>query len=172
MDVKNEKGQGLIEFLIFLPFMLMMYSVSMNISNSINASINQQKITRAFFYYRNMNNSTIPKPRRDGQEEPANTWQKFGMEIMGWSEFLAGDQPVAPCFKFLLPLGESTDDECEESYSGKSSQFIRVQTVYGVCGASYEKISGLNGKETVAFPRAAAEVGSTFSVEDHCTIRQ
>jgi hypothetical protein len=140
---KNEDGQALIEFLIFLPFMLMMYSVSMSISNAINASINQQKIARSYFYYRLSNNSTFPRPRRD-TAEPSTSWKVFGFQIMGWSEKLLDQNPVAPCFKFNVPLGDGQEDGCEDTYSGASTQFIRVKTVYGVCGATYIKRDNFN----------------------------
>jgi hypothetical protein len=142
-QINNEDGQALIEFLIFLPFMLMMYSVSMSISNAINASINQQKIARSYFYYRLANNSTFPRPRRD-DIEPSQNWNVFGFQIMGWSEKLLNENPVAPCFKFAVPLGDGEDDKCEDTYSGSSTQFIRVKTVYGVCGATYIKQDNYN----------------------------
>lgn len=170
MDVKrklhSERGQGILEFLVFLPFMLMMYSVTMSLSNAINASINQQKIARAYWHYRNLNNSTIPRPRRDGQKD---SWKIFGMQIMGWAEKLEGGKntPFAPCFKFVLPLGEDASDKCEETYTGVSSQFIRVQTVYGICGATYGK-GGESGNEIIDFPRGALEAGITEN--DHCVL--
>lgn len=139
MDAKkkllDQKGQALVEFLLFLPFMLMMYSVTLSIGNAINASINQQKITRGFFFYRIQNNSTIPKPNRNLNVH-AN-WQMFGMEITGWMQRLLGDQPVASCYRFRVPLGDTEEDECENSYTGTSTQFIRVGTVFGICGSTY-----------------------------------
>lgn len=174
MDAKekkqpNQKGQGIVEFLIFLPFMIMMYSVTLSISNAINASINQQKVTRAFWHYRNMNNSTVPRPRRRDDGEPSDNWSKFGMQIMGWAASLRGDSntPIAPCFRFSLPLGESRDDECEETYEGTSSQFIRVQTVYGICGATYARVES----DRIAFPKAAASEFGGIVAADHCLIR-
>jgi hypothetical protein len=144
--LKNQKGQSLIEFVLFLPFMMMIYSVIINVSGAINASLNQQKVTRAYFYYNMQNNSTIPKPRRNGPD-PSDSWQKFGMQIMGWATELAdssgdGGLPVAACFKFNLPLGTGEEDNCEDAYSGKATQYIRVGTVYGVCGATYKKSGG------------------------------
>lgn len=141
--ILSQKGQGLIEFLLFVPFMLMMYSVVLTISNSLNASINQQKIARSYFYYRLQNNSMFPQPGRDGVEQ-SESWQFFGMQIMGWAETFQGSSstPVAPCFKLKLPLGTVEDDGCEESYSEETTQFIRVATVYGVCGATMENQSG------------------------------
>ncbi len=169
MDVKkekilnikeDEKGQALVEFLLFLPFILMMYSVTLSISNAINASINQQKVTRAYFYYRMQNNATIPKPRRFDSSPPYYNWQTFGMQFIGWSRDMKDQNPVAPCFKFNIPLGAKKGDECEKGYSEKTTQFIRVGTVYGVCGATYKRngsgeinrapSNGLNPQETVA----------------------
>ena len=169
MDVKkkkkiNEKGQSLIEFLLFLPFMVMMYSVTQAISNSINASINQQKITRAYFYYRNHGNSTVPKPRREGSD-PSTGWRVFGQEIMGWSVKLLNEKnPVAACFKFNLPLGNEADDKCEDSYTKLTTNFIRVQTVYGLCGATYTK-DGTG--QNISYPRGAFVVGGE---PRHCEI--
>ncbi len=172
MDVKKshhklgERGQSIVEFLLFLPFMLMMYSVSMSLSNAINASINQQKIARAFWHYRNHGNSTIPRPRRDGATEPSAAWQVFGMQIMGWSrELKDGRFPVAPCYKFKLPLGSDGEDECEQTYSSETTQFIRVKTVYGVCGATYIKKDGYN----ISYPRGAS-LGEAAGQLEHCTI--
>jgi len=65
------------------------------------------------------------------------------MFFIGWSEkLLQGTQPVMTCYKINLPLGQSDDNSCDESYEEDSSQFIRVGTVYGVCGNSYGTESG------------------------------
>lgn len=166
MDVKkileNQNGQAIVEFLVFLPFMLMMYSVGISVSGAINASINQQKVTRSFFYYRNLNNSTIPRPRRDGGTEPSTAWSLFGHQIMGWAERFEGTEPVAPCFKFQLPLPEAANDTCDANYTDTTTQFIRVKTVYGICGATYTKENGYS----VAFPK-----GSGGGQIEHCVIK-
>ncbi len=160
---QNQKGQGLIEFLLFLPLMLMMYSVTLALSGSINASINQQKVARGFFYYRMQNNSTIPKPRRGGEAEPSQSWSAFGSQIIGWSERLDGDQPLAPCYELNLPFSGREGDTCEGNYSDPTTQFIRVMTVYGVCGASYFKNEARNN---VAYPLSSRDVNDI----QHCTI--
>lgn len=136
-NIINQKGQALIEFVLFLPFMMMMYMTVLSIGNAINGSINQQKITRGYFYYRLSNNSTMPRPRRV-DVEPSDAWQVFGMQIMGWAESLDGNSPVSPCFKFAIPFDDE-EEECNQTYSEKRSQFIRTETVYGVCGATYVK---------------------------------
>jgi hypothetical protein len=135
--IKNEKGQSIIEFVIFLPFLLMMYTVSMSLANAINGSINQQKVTRSYFYYLLQNNSTFPRPYRDDGAEPYKAWQQFGMQIIGWTEKLVSEDPVMTCYKFKLPLGKKKGDECEKAYRGTTTQFIKIGTVYGVCGATY-----------------------------------
>ncbi len=161
--VLNDKGQAILEFLLFLPFMLMLYSVTLSIGSAINSSINQQKVTRGYFFYRLQNNSTLPKPRRDGSE-PSDGWQTFGFQIMGWAtELRSGSEPIAPCFKFRLPLGDS-EDGCEDRYPGETSQFIRTKTVIGICGATYVK----NGTEIVPYPRAAT-MGGGANLQ-HCQI--
>lgn len=140
-DILDENGQALIEFVLFLPFMLMTYSIIMNVSNAINASLNQQKVTRAYFYYRMQNNSTIPKPRRGG-DQPYMNWSTFGMQIVGWAKELEQNKPVAACFKFNIPLGKTEGDKCNQGYSKTTTQYIRVGTVYGVCGATYMNSGG------------------------------
>lgn len=136
---QNEKGQALIEFLLFLPFMLMMYTLVSSVSSSLNAAINQQKITRGYFYYRLQNNSMMPKPDRDESQPVQGSWNIFGMQMIGWAETLITSQPVATCFKFRAGLGLNNDDVCEEPATDRSSQFIKVGVVYGVCGATYLK---------------------------------
>lgn len=131
--LKNQKGQALVEFVLFFPFLLMMYSVTMSIANSINASINQQKSTRSYFYYRMQNNSTAPTPRRS---DPV-PFTRFGQHVNLWGVRLVDDLPVAACFKFNVPLGNAEADNCEDAYSNQTTQYIRVGTAYGICGATY-----------------------------------
>jgi len=139
MKKSDQKGQALIELIIFLPLMFMFYSMIAGFANAINGSINQQKVTRAYFYYRIQNNSTIPKP--DWEEENFVNWSQFGMFFIGWKDyFLNSNQPVAPCYRLTVPLSANSDDKCETKYTTPTSQFIRVQTVYGICGATYQNL--------------------------------
>lgn len=138
--LENEQGQALIEFILFFPFLLMMYSVTLSIGNAINASINQQKQTRSYFYYRLQNNSTAPTP--DRQEGNGMRFSRLGQQVNLWGVKLLGKNPVAACFKFNVALGEAEDDSCEEAYSDPSTQYIRVGTAYGICGATYQNDNG------------------------------
>lgn len=135
--LKSDKGQALFEFVMFLPFLVMIYSVVMSIGNSINGSINQQKATRSYFKNRLQNNSNIPKP-----SDAFTRLNEFGMWAIGWAEELQGSQgsPIMTCYKFSIPLGSTENDECKKRYRGTTTQFIRVGTVIGVCGASYKRI--------------------------------
>lgn len=134
---KNEKGQALLELIIFLPLMFMLYSLISGFANAIYGSINQQKVTRGYFYYRAQNNSTIPKP---DEAKTYQGWNHFGMFFIGWKEYFVGTSPVQPCYKISIPMKPADADKCEEKYSKQTSQFIRVGTAYGVCGATYGKM--------------------------------
>lgn len=134
--MKNQKGQALIELIIFLPLMFMLYSVISGYANAINGSINQQKVTRSYFYFRAQNNSTLPKPDPD---EGWRNWTRFGMFFIGWKESFNGRTPVLPCYKVSIPIGAAPGDVCAEKYTTGTTQWIRVGTVYGVCGATFAR---------------------------------
>lgn len=131
----GQSGQALIELIIFLPLMFMLYSLVSGFANAINGSINQQKFTRSYFYFRLQNNSTIITPDKEGTHQ---NWKKFGMTFLGWTKFYRnGDSPVMPCYRISIPLKAAATDKCDEKYSQTTSQFIRVGTVYGLCGATF-----------------------------------
>ena len=134
--IEQQKGQALIELIVFLPLMFMVYSLIGGFASAINGSINQQKVTRAYFYYRIQHNSTTPAP--DYPDQIYKNWRQFGMFFIGWKvKFIGEDNPAMPCYKISLPISANKQDKCDESYSTQSSQFIRVGTVYGICGATY-----------------------------------
>jgi hypothetical protein len=138
--IQNDRGQAIIEFAIFLPLMLILYSTVMSIGNAINGSINQQKATRSYFYFRVQNNSTVPKPIRGGAPGPYIGWNTFSMYMFGWRDKVtsgATPVPMTACYRLRLPLQEDESDVCEEPYTDTTTQFIRVATAYGICGATY-----------------------------------
>ncbi|WPU65591.1 hypothetical protein [Peredibacter starrii] len=139
-DQDQESGQALIELIIFLPLLFTLYTVISGFANAINGSINQQKVTRAYFYYRVQNNSTIPKP--DPSPAPYESWSRFGMFFIGWKlEFQNGEQPVMPCYRISIPLASAPTDKCEDQYTDTNTLFIRVGTVYGMCGATFVNLN-------------------------------
>lgn len=137
--IKNDKGQALIELIIFLPLMITLYSVIGGFASSINGSINQQKITRAYFYYRIQNNSTIPGPKSG----PWETWSKFGMFNIGWRDYLVGGQenPVMTCYRVSIPFKNAPNEKCDEPYTQTNTLWVRVGTVYGLCGGTYQNFN-------------------------------
>jgi len=157
---KDQSGQALIELIIFLPLMFALYSLISGFANAINGSINQQKITRGYFYFRAQNNSMLPKPIYPVGSDPSESWRKFGMYFIGWTDISVDDSrptPYMPCYKISLPMaGKTTGEKCEDSYSKETTQFIRVGTAYGICGATFSKISD----STFLIPDA---LGSDFS---------
>lgn len=129
----DESGQALIELIIFLPLMFTLYTMISGFAGAINSSINQQKVTRSYFYYRAQNSSSLPKPDPDVHRN----WNKFGMFFIGWSEYTVNESPMMPCYQISRVLPNS-GESCSE-YGSDSTAFVRVGTVYGVCGATYAK---------------------------------
>lgn len=160
----QQDGQALIELIIFLPLMLTLYSVIGGFASSINGSINQQKITRAYFYYRIQNNSTVPGPKLGSWDK----WKKFGMFYIGWKDYFQGDaSPVMPCYKVSIPFKEAEKDKCEEAYTKAQTLWVRVGTVYGICGATY-----VNNNDQIYF---VPDDGSSFQQlvdKSSCTITE
>ncbi len=134
MKNNDQNGQALIELIIFLPLMVTLYSVVGGFASSINGSINQQKIVRSYFYYRIQNNSTIPGPKSGDWD----TWRQFGMFFIGWKDYFKDEStPVMPCYNVKVPFKNDVKDLCEDAYKDTKTLWVRVGTVYGVCGGTY-----------------------------------
>jgi hypothetical protein len=140
----SKKGQALFEFIVFVPFMFLTYTVSLNLFSAINGSINQQKVTRGYFYARLKHNSMAPNfgELRTMQVSGATY---AGMLALGWrvNPFTEGESdgnavPKANCYKVATMFSQTQLDECEDKLDENGpTSFIRVKTVYGVCGSSY-----------------------------------
>jgi len=161
---KNQKGQALIELIIFLPIMFMFYAIVSSFANAINGSINQQKIARSYFFFRTQNNPYIPKP---DAEKTYTQWSTFGMYFIGYMDDDISNQPVAACYKVNIPMAPSGNDKCETSYSTATTQFIRVQTVFGVCGATYLTINN----EAVLVPDYPGTHYSLLKTVNGCNLK-
>ena len=131
------KGQAVFELIAFIPFLIFIFTIMVTIGNSINASINQQKVTRRYFYYLIKGNSTAPV------REDLNTWLASGINLAGITAlgFRAKEESrssFAACFKlntlFVDPGAETCDEPNRED---SKSYFIRVYTYYGFCGETY-----------------------------------
>lgn len=157
--LKDEKGQGLFEFLFFLPFMLMMYQIALSMGNAVNGSINQQKAARGYLFARIKNNSTIPTP----EHIKSALLSQYGLFFMGWAQTRdeGSGSVYAPCYPFKTMVKSS--ESCEDNYSGDSTQNIRVETAFGVCPATYRIENTIPHKVTLD------PDGSNSYTPDACT---
>lgn len=138
--LKNQRGQAIFELIIFLPFLIFLYSIYYTVGNSISASINQQKSVRGYFYSLVKGNSYL-NTLADLQDFAQRATRTVGFSAVGWREkgTEGGQKAMAPCFKFSSLLKNSSTEECEgkEREEPGSSRFIRIFTFYGVCGPVY-----------------------------------
>ena len=139
--LNKKDGQALFEFIVFLPFIVIFLNLFFSISGSINSSINQQKATRGFYFRMIQNNSFIPDfntlSTRLGNVETASFY------AIGYAEELVeGKEPKAVCYRVPTFMGEDIDN-CDRHGTGGKSQFVRVFTVFGICGPSYLNDSGV-----------------------------
>ncbi len=139
--VLNNKGQSIFEFVIFLPLMVALYMIVLNFGSAINGSINQQKIARAYFFSKAKGNSMLPR----ADDLVGKNWDSVGMFFIGWSEKLQGGaigNPIAPCYKIKNLVAPTAIESCEHAYTGDSTQYIRVRTVFGLCTTTYQSRGG------------------------------
>ena len=166
---KNQKGQALIELIVFLPLMFSLYSMISGFAGAINGSINQQKATRAYFYYRVQNNPYVPKP--DAGDTHLN-WQEFGMFWVGWMDEMQADNPISPCYRVSIPMADNTPEQCSQPYTKDTTQYIRVGTAYGICGATYSRATGGSGHGVYILPHANGAQYTSVVNRDSCIITQ
>lgn len=163
----SEDGQALIELIILLPILVMLFGFLVNVGNSINLGINQQKVTRGYFYVYLRNNSMFPLNDTFYSDSPALSWQQFSMSFIGWREmFKPGTLlPRLACVRLKIPYLPSQETSCE-SYKTEQTEFVRIGSVYGLCGATYTKAANLS-----EFFRGVANSPSDVASEFACTIR-
>ncbi len=147
--LKSQSGQALFELIIFIPFLIFLYTIYSTVGDSISASINQQKAVRGYFYSLIMGNSYLNNPLE--LAELSNTSIKsVGFSALGWREKgnQATTQSYAPCFKFSSLIKNNSTEDCDSKDRDEEgvSRFIRVFTFYGVCGPVYSEIE-LGGRK-------------------------
>jgi hypothetical protein len=143
-NIKKQNGQALFEFIFFMPFMLLLVTLFLTFGGAINGSINQQKATRGYFYALAMNNSTTPTL---DILDSLKGLDSIGSSVIGWTreEVNAGKpNPVAPCYKLSTFMTSGPGDKCDDPRdpATRATNFVRVYTAYGVCGAGYRKENG------------------------------
>ena len=148
MDVNKLKkysksGQAIFEMLVFFPFIILLFTLIVTIGNSINGSINQQKATRAYFYY-SIAGDSMGAPHDDMVRLAGQGVTSSGLYAFGWreKEESGGSTPFATCYRMNQFLGNNKNESCEEPDVGEgSSGFIRVFTAYGICTGSINQIA-------------------------------
>ena len=113
--LKLEKGQAIFEFIIFLPFFILFFAVMVSVIGGINASINQQKTLRGYFFYTIRNNSTLPF-NQDMDSYLSKGVSRVGAYSFGFSKEQRGDNQLGPCFR--VPALRPRDDTCEKGIEG------------------------------------------------------
>jgi hypothetical protein len=133
----DEKGQAFFEMIMFVPFMLFLFTLIVTFGNSVNGAINQNKLLRGFFYTTTRNNSyghTL---------KTLTDLQGFGMDSSGlhnlaFAEDSEGNNRFASCYRINRFFGGRNEEECKDRTSGaEESAYIRVFTYYGLCGANW-----------------------------------
>ncbi len=137
--IKNQKGQSIFEFLIFLPLFVMLIGVFYSFGNSLNMSINQQKQVRGYFYHLLKGNSYGIS--YNNLLELKNTGiRKVGMFSLGWriKETANGKKSFSACTKIVSSLSGG-EEECDSNtrVAEGSSKFVRAFTMYGICTNSF-----------------------------------
>lgn len=134
----NQKGQAIFEMILFLPFLLFLYTIYYSAGNAISGSINQQKAVRGYYYTLVKGNSYIASAT-DLRGHSGKGIHRVGFGGVGWNERMDREIPIAPCFKFSSLLKNGTSEACDGHIREEqgSSRFIRLFTYYGVCGPTY-----------------------------------
>ena len=142
-SLKNQNGQALFELIIFIPFLIFLYTIYSTTGDSISASINQQKAVRGYFYSLIMGNSYLNNPLEIAEFAKTSV-KSIGFSGLGWREKgnAEGSDAFAPCFKFSSLIKNNSTEECDSSDRDEEgvSRFIRVFTYYGVCGPVYSEM--------------------------------
>jgi hypothetical protein len=162
---KNEKGQALFEFVIFVPFILIFIATIVTIVGAVNASINQVKATRGYFYAMLNNNSLGMRGSLLTNYIQNHNMQSVGSYSIGWREKKDGENAIAPCFRISTFIGETPANEvCEEKVTEEFSTYIKVKTMYGLCIGTFTPSS--TGAGTELSWQTSALYGSSCSLID------
>lgn len=168
MVVKDERGQAIFEMMVFLPLFIFMLTIIFNVGDAINISINQQKVTRRYFYYLAKGNSYLPTQSQLEATRDSGTVDLVGFAFNGYRQRSISESPIGPCFKFNSFLTGGTGETCEDPIgSERTTNFIKVFTGYGLCGETFMRIPTNHWVPQ----HSAGGVTDPRSQLDACTIR-
>lgn len=141
---KNQKGQSLFEFLIFLPLLVMLIGVFYSFGGAMSMSINQQKAVRGYYFHLLKGNSFgISYP--DLVELEKKGTRKVGFFSLGWRFKAEGEaKSYGSCFKINNMLSGNDGEECLDGDrpTEGSSRYIRAFTAFGLCGNNFVEQGG------------------------------
>lgn len=140
--LSNEKGQAFFEMIMFVPFMLFLFTLIVTFGSAINGAINQNKILRGYFWHITRHNS-YGTPQSTLKVLADKGVTEVGLHVIGYREQREGsDKSHAACYRINRFFGGTKDETCEEPSAGEdSTAYIRVYTLYGVCAASYGAVN-------------------------------
>lgn len=144
--IKNNKGQSVVEFLFFLPFIIVLFVMTIAITSSINGAINQQKAARSFFFFISKSNPKYPSLQNLSRFSGRGL-KTVGVQVIGWMDYGKGEVPVAPCYSLESLISDVASDTCEApgaSDGDATSKFIRSYTLFGVCSSYVYKTDNQN----------------------------
>jgi hypothetical protein len=139
-QLTNEKGQAVFELVLFIPFLLFLYTIYYTAGNAINSSIVQQKAVRGYFYVTIKNNSYINSVSELNTLKEKGI-KRIGFNALGWTDHMGtgGTETYGTCFKFSSILNSGSEELCDspDRQEQGTSRIIRIFTYYGVCGPTY-----------------------------------
>lgn len=134
-NLGGQEGQAVFELVIFVPIFVALLTFFIAVGSAINASINQQKALRGYFYYYQKGNSRL----FTNEDLRDLSLQSPTLFVLGWQNEERDNVPIAACFRLsslfgsIGPEGETCENKSEELIS----QYIRVYTAYGICGENF-----------------------------------
>lgn len=142
--LQNEKGQSIFELVVFVPLMLIVLTMMVNTGNAINASINQLKATRAYYYFLLRGNSIGQRNSYLVNLFNDRGMLKVGFNAVGWrrSDEAGSEDTFAVCYKYNSWLSDITGTKtCDDPLADGETKtpFVRIFTVYGLCTETYDR---------------------------------
>lgn len=124
--------------IIFLPFLIFIFTIFYTVGNALSGTINQQKAVRGYYYQLVKGNSYLVPPSDLNDYKDAGM-EKIGFFAIGWTETDGNTKLTGNCFKFSSMLKSGSTEECESGARdpAEQSSFVRTFTMYGVCGPIY-----------------------------------
>lgn len=162
-EINNEDGQSIFELVLFLPIFLYLVVVLLNVGNSINASINQQKATRGYTHYLVKGNSYGFTSKEVAYYETGRGGiENLGAYIIGWrfKEGDSGNSSIGTYYNLPnVPFSGNAREDCSKPTEGSKTHCIKVFTFYGLCGETYSRTAD-SKIDVVNYP------GSNKSISD------